>query len=43
MSRVGTDLEGDQVGGSKRRRPKLLQRARNASGRAGMINNFIRS
>ena len=43
MSRVGTDLGGDQVGGSKRRRPKLLQRARNASGRAGPILNLIKA
>lgn len=36
------DLGGDQVGGSKRRRPELLHRARNASGRAGMIRNLIK-
>lgn len=43
MSRIGTDLGGDQAGGSKRRRPKLLQRACNASGRAGTIINLIKA
>ena len=37
----GTDLGGDQVAGGRRRRPKLLQKARNAAVRGARIRHMV--
>ena len=41
QSHVGADLGGDQVAGRRRRRPRLLLRARNAPVRGGRIRSLI--